>query len=379
MAHPGALFCTMRLFVAATPSNLAMVRILELVIALVLTVLLFVVIALFLPSQAQVERRIELSNPTTQVYDFLKHFKRYQMWQPWGGEKLTRFQLSGAEFGQGAVVSWTSLDRAVGGGKLTITEAVQDERIVMAIDNEWRGSNKTQTFILEPDAKTNSVTLRWVIDVTYGWDLVGRFAGLYLNGRVGESMNTGLGKIAQILGGVPNVDYSQVEIVTTEVPSTQLFFVGRSMPAMPRQWDEAEVIMTQGWDTVNQFISRNSVEVVGMPRRYVNVLGEETNDFNLAVPVAPTTIVPTGDIRTAQTLATRALQVQYRGHRVGLTRPRDMLRAYALTHGYEFDRDLVGSWEEWLPMPEGDEIQASSILTNVYLPIAPSVGFSAPN
>lgn len=356
-----------------------MVRILELVIALLLTVLLFVVIALFLPSEARVERRIELSNPTTQVYDFLKHFKRYQLWQPWGGEKLTRFALSGAEFGPGATVSWTSLDRAIGNGRLTITDVVPEERIVMSIDNDWRGNTKTQTFILEPDAKTNSVTLRWVIDVSYGWDLIGRFAGLYLNGRVGEAMTTGLGKIAQILGGVPNVDYSQVEIVIAEVPSTQIFYVGRSMPAAPRQWDEAEAIMQRGWQEVNQFIARNGIEVTGMPRRYINVLGEETNDFNLAVPVALTTVQPTGDIRTAQTLPTRALQVQYRGHRVGLARPRDMLRAYALTHGYEFDRDLVGSWEEWLPMPEGDEIQASSILTNVYLPIAPSIGFSPAN
>ncbi len=378
MAHLRALFCNMGIFVAAHLSNLAMVRILELVIALVLTVLLFVIIALFLPSEARVERRIELSNPTTQVYDFLKHFKRYQMWQPWGGEKLTRFQLSGAEFGEGATISWTSLDRAVGSGKLTITEAIQDERIVMSLDNNWRGKNKIQTFLLEPDAKTNSVTLRWVIDVTYGWDLIGRFAGLYLNGRVGEAMTTGLGKIAQILGGVPNVDYSQIEINLTEVPSTQLFYVGRSVPAMPRQWDQAEAIMTEGWNSVNQFIARNGIEVVGVPRRYVNVLGEETNDFNLAVPVAPTTTQPTGDIRTAQTLPTRALKVQYRGHRVGLYRPRDMLRAYALTHGYQFDRDLVGSWEEWLPMPEGEEIQASSILTDLYLPIAPSVGFDAP-
>ena len=106
-----------------------------------------------------------------------------------------------------------------------------------------------------------------------------------------------------------------------------------------------EIVGVGTGSTVNQFIARNNIEVVGMPRRYINVLGEETNDFNLAVPVAATTMQPTDDIRSAQTMPTRALQIQYRGHRVGLARPRDMLRAYALTHGYEFDRDLVGSWE----------------------------------
>ena len=54
-----------------------MYRILELIIAAVITVLLFLLIGVFLPSHARVERSVELGNPITQVYDTLNHYKRW--------------------------------------------------------------------------------------------------------------------------------------------------------------------------------------------------------------------------------------------------------------------------------------------------------------
>jgi uncharacterized protein YndB with AHSA1/START domain len=353
-------------FPGSDSQPLPMYRLLEFVIAAVLTVLLFVVIALFLPSAAQVERRIELSNPTTQVYDVLNHFKRYNQWQPWAAnDPLTKYSIEGAEFGVGAKFNWNSpFNNEIGVGSLQIVESAPDERIVMALDNSWRGHDKTQTFLLEPDTKTNSVTLRWIINVTYGWDLIGRFAGLYLNGNVGESMRTGLGRFANVMTSVPNVDYSQVEIAVVDVPPVDLLFVGAAAPAAPRRWDEAVVIMDKAWDEVATFVERNSVVPIGDKRRIVNVLGEENNDFNIGYAVPPNALVPTGNIRAVQSLGTRALTTQYRGHRVGLGKARDMLRAYAITHGYQYDRDLRGAWEEWPPENE----ETGEVLTTLYLP-----------
>lgn len=345
-----------------------MYRILEFVIAAVLTVLLFVVIALFLPDHARVERRIELSNPTTQVYDALNHFKRYNQWQPWAAtDNLTKYSLSGSEFGVGARFNWDSpFDKNIGTGSLEIVESSPDERVVMALNNDWRGSEKTQTFSLEPDTKTNSVLLRWSIDVEYGWDLIGRFAGLYLNGRVGESMNTGLAKFATMMSSVPNVDYSQVEISIIDVPSVDLLYVAESAPAAPRQWDEAEAKLDAAWNEILTFVDRNKLVTIGDKRRIVHVLGEEENNFDLAWAVEPYTIeIPAdGRVKAVKSFGGRVLTTQYRGHRVGLGKARDMLRAYAMTHGYQFDRDLRGLWEDW-PLPNEE---TGELLTTLYMP-----------
>lgn len=355
-----------------------MIRVLELILAVIITIVFFVVIALFLPSSAHVEREVELSNPMIQVYDSLNHFKRYNAWNPWYQfDPRATYTLEGAEYGEGAGIAWNSqLDKTVGQGKLTIRESLPDERIVMDIENNWRGHNKTYTFSFAQSPQTNAVTLKWELDVDYGWDLLGRYSGMYLNGRVGELMNEGLGKMASILATVPNYDYSQVEIQVQDVQPVVQFYETLVVPAAPVKWDEAEAILNKGWEEVEAFVATNNIPVAGQRRRIVSVLGEEEHEYNVAIPVAldplqPAPAVPPANIRFGQSYGGRVLTVQHRGHRVGLTKPRDMLKAYAMTHGYAFNRDMTGSWEEWLPQEEAPEgaLYTPELITTVYLPI----------
>ena len=65
--------------------------------------------------------------------------------------------------------------------------------------------------------------------------------------------------------------------------------------------------------------------------------------------------------------AASAARTVFHGHRVGLNKPRDMLKAYALAHGYKFHSELEGLWEEWQPTPD----DAGQDVTTVYLPVEP--------
>jgi len=350
-----------------------MIRFIELVISVLITIALFVVIALFLPSHARVERDVELGAPISQVYDSLNHFKRFNAWNPFYGlDPRAKYALEGSEYGVGAKINWNSvLEKQVGQGSLEIVESVPEERIVMDLKNNWRGDKKTYTFKLDQNPQTNAVHLSWAMDVDYGWNLFGRYAGLYLNGRVGELMNEGLGRFSSMIASVPNYDYSQVEIQQRDVAPVDVLYTGIGVPASPVKWGEAEQMMETAWTEAEAFAQRNNLTVLGPRRRIVNVLGEENHDFNLALPVAPHTVAAAGNVKVGHGYGGRALMIQYRGHRVGLSKARDMLKAYALTHGNVFDRDLTGMWEEWLPdepVPEGAPF-APDPLTDVYLPI----------
>jgi hypothetical protein len=347
-----------------------MTRILELIIAVVITIALFLLIGLFLPSHARVERDVELGNPVSQVYDMLNHFKRWNTWQPWYSlDTRAQYQLEGEEYGAGAKISWNSiLNKQVGQGSLEIVESEPEALIRMSLDNNWRGQTpKDMAFTLEHNAQTNAVTVKWSIDVEYGWDIMGRYAGLYLNGRQGELMNEGLGRLANIMATIPNVDYSQTEVTLVDVPAADTIYIGEGVPAAPREWDAASEKMELAWVEVEDFIKKNNLQPLGPRVRVINVLGEETNDFNLAVPVAPHTATATGNVRLGNRFGTRAITTEYRGHRVGLNKARDMLKAYAITHGYNFDRDLTGMWEEWIPQSE--EEGGFESVTKLYLPI----------
>jgi hypothetical protein len=345
-----------------------MYRFLEVAIALVLTLLLFVIIALFLPSSQRVERSVELTNPVSQISDALKHFKLFTRWQQLTAQDpKALFRLEGAEFGEGAKIAWTSRNPAVGNGSFTITEVVPEEMVRMAMQNDWRGTNKRSTFRMEFNPQTNATTVRWIIEVDYGWDLIGRYAGLYLNGEIGDLVFRSLGRFRQLMAQIPQVDYSQVDIRLEQLPETPLVFVGVSTPAEPRLWDDAEIKLDEAWREAATFISRNNLEVTGPRRLVINVLGEQTNDFNAAWPVAVAPATTTGNVRVGTSPAGPAVMATARGHRVGTVRTRDMLRAYALTHGYDFNRDLVGLFEEWRDPDPADPMQAP--LTTVVLPL----------
>lgn len=345
-----------------------MYRILEVAIAILLTVLLFVIIALFLPASQRVERSIELTNPISQISDALKHFRLFTRWQQLTAQDpKALFRLEGAEFGEGAKISWTSSRPEVGNGSFTITEVIPEESIRMAMQNGWRGHNKRSTFKMEFNPQTNATTLRWIIEVDYGWDLIGRFAGLYLNGEIGDLVYRSLGRFRQLMSQIPQVDYSQVDIRLEQLPETPLLYVGVTTPAEPRLWDDAELKLDEGWREVAAFMSRNDIEATGPRRLIVNVLGEQNNDFSAAYPVAEAPASTTGNVRVGTAPAGPAIMATARGHRVGTSRTRDMLRAYAMTHGYDFNRDLVGLYEEWREPDPADPMQAP--LTTVVLPL----------
>ena len=45
----------------------------------------------------------------------------------------------------------------------------------------------------------------------YGFDLFGRYAGLYVSRQIGDDIKLGLSRIANMLASVPNVDYRTPE------------------------------------------------------------------------------------------------------------------------------------------------------------------------
>ena len=59
-----------------------MTRILEVVVAILLVALIYVVFALFLPSSRHVTHEIETLHPVRQVYDVLNSFRRFGDWHP---------------------------------------------------------------------------------------------------------------------------------------------------------------------------------------------------------------------------------------------------------------------------------------------------------
>lgn len=365
-----------------------MTRVIEWIVSLLIVIALFVVIGLFLPATRTVSHSVETNRPMSTVNDLLGSFTRFRDWNALVN-KDPRVQLttSGPEQGVGAKLDFQSTQGSIGKGSWTLVEDVPGEKIVYAVENRSRGSNKLMTFRFERTGQRNQnvkITQRYTVD--YGWNLIGRYAGLYVTRDIGDEMKAGLGKVSNLLATIPRFDYSQHEpgFAFTDLPATNALVV---TTAAKRANDDIALAMTNQLKWIEQVMEKNNLEASGPMRIVTNEFSTDTYGFDVVVPIrrkgtgpAPAEaadaeagegdaaaepvaeVVPAapvdpnaplerfdvkveGPVVYVQLPAMRAASTSYTGPSPGLPRIRDLAKAWAMVRGAEtWDRP----YEEYL-------------------------------
>ena len=324
---------------------------------------------------AKDSRKVELGNPISQVYDTLNGFHRFNDWSPWHhadpGMSVTK---SGPVFGIGSKIEFAATEGGSAGvGSLEIVESQLNESdalIRMTLVNDWDGTNKRSSFRLVQDGKTRAINVQWDVRVDYGWNILGRYKGMYLDGTMGEDMEESLAKLSNFMATVPTADYSQIAVEEVERTGGPILYVGGGVPSAPRKWDaEALPLMERSWKQVEDFMKDKNITPSGDKLRIINIVGDEAVDASMAYPIpADVEVVPAGNVRIGAAYAGPALKVLYKRNRAGIGAPRgprEALRAFAMTHGYDFAWDGAGQFDEWVTDADEDGYP----VTRVYLPI----------
>ena len=263
-----------------------MTRVIEWIVSLLIVIALFVVIGLFLPATRTVSHSVETNRPMATVNDMLSGFTRFRDWNALVN-KDPRIQLttSGPETGVGAKLAFQSTQGSIGSGTWELTEEVPGEKIVYELENRASGENKRMTFRLERTGQRNQnvkITQRYTVD--YGWNLLGRYAGLYVTRGVGDEMKAGLGKVSNLFATIPRFDYSQHEpgFSFTDLPATNALIV---TTAAKRANDDIAMAMTNQLEWINQVIEKNDIEAAGPMRIVTNEFSTDTYGFDIVVPI----------------------------------------------------------------------------------------------
>ena len=345
-----------------------MTRLLEILISMAIVAVLFVLVALFLPSSRTITERIETNRRQAIVFDTLNSFQRFDDWNPLAlRDPNLKLQLSGPDAGVGARVDYESAEKSLGKGSWEIVESEADERVLMALDNKDRGSDKRMEFTLKPTGRGGrniEITQRYKVD--YGWNLLGRYAGLYVRGHVGEDMKLGLAKLAAMLASVPNVDYRADGVRLTNLgvvdrPAEDLLVVFAG--AIERNNELIKQSMKANSEWIKRTMDASNLEPAGPLRIVSTELGRENYTFDVVQPVrrrgaapaaegaeaapaaAEAPVADSGELKVTipdgapveyvRTEATRAARGQYVGYMAELENVRNAVRAWAMTHGYE--------------------------------------------
>lgn len=356
-----------------------MTRIYEFLIALGIVAVLALVIGLVLPSHRHISESVETNRKMTIVYDTVNNLRRFKDWNPLVlRDPQIQLNVTGPEAGVGARLDYVSNEGRIGKGSWEIVDSVPNEKVVIKVEDPARGDDKTVQFLLEPTGKNNrNVKITQTYDVDYGWNLLGRYAGLYVSRHVGDDIKLGLGRMSNMLASVPNFDYRAEGVPLTglkivDVPALDLLVVNAGNIDRNNEAIKQSIKNNQEW--IKRTLEANpGLEAAGPVRIITTDFGAEKYAFDVAVPVrrkvaeapqAPLagepkdaeTDTPAEDVAVQlaaegeplkvtipggapveyiRTEPRRAAFASYTGYMAELDAARSALRAWAVTHGYE--------------------------------------------
>ncbi len=365
-----------------------MTRLIEFLIALALVLALFVVVGLFLPSKRHLEESTETNRRMTIVFDTINNVRRLKDWNLLIPTNPAELSFSGGKdySGVGARVDFNSADRRRGKGHWEITEsnapasATGASKVVYAIQDSQPGTNKQTDFTLEPTGKNGrNVLITQTYDVHYGWNLFGRFTGMYVSRNVGDGINASLTKLTNLLATVPNYDY-RIEgskltgLGLVDLPAEDLLVVNAGNIERNNAAIMASIQSNQEW--IKRVMESNNLEAAGPVRIITTDFGAEKYAFDVAQPVrkrsggssaakpadgskpadaaVASTTTSTGPLKVSvagtpvehvRLEARKAATASYTGYMAELDAVRNSLRAWAMTNGHEVTERPYESWK----------------------------------
>lgn len=267
-----------------------MTRLIELLISLAIVAGLMLVVAMILPSQRDLVEKVETNRKMTIVYDTLNGFRRFKDWNPlFLRDPRLRADLSGPESGVGARIGYDSSVPSLGKGSWEITATEPNKSIDIQVVDERRGGNKRMRFDLKPTGRNGrNVEISQSYHVEYGWDLIGRYAGLYVSRNVGDDMKLGLQRLSTMLASVPNIDYkvpgSKLEgLKVADRPAESLLVVKAG--SIERNNEKIKTSMKANMEWIARTMKENGLAAAGPMRINSVELGQDNYTFEVAQPV----------------------------------------------------------------------------------------------
>lgn len=340
-----------------------------LLIGLLALIVLLIVIALFLPSAAHVERSASISAPPAVVFDIVNSLKRFNEWSPWYElDPAARFDYSGPESGVGARVQWSSETPELGAGSQEIIESVPAERVRTQLDFADDGQAQAN-LELAPEGDGTKVT--WALDMQFGYNLPARYFGLWLDRVLGPYYEQGLENLKVIAEAETDKPEQAValEVRELDVPALDIVYVAGTSPLDPEAMAKA---LRSAYAEINAFLTSNGLQASGAPLAINEFYDESGWGYEAAIPFTGSEAARSkaadknGTVKVGKTYAGRALHGVHIGPRDDLPELYRQLEDHMAQHHLEPNGR---SWEQYV----GDTANSPQRQqeTHVFIPVKP--------
>lgn len=164
---------------------------------LLLIVGALLVAGIFLPSSSHVERSVVINADRVMIFNYLNRLKNFNEWSPWVQRDLfANYEFSGPEQGVGSTMRWSSEKNDVGSGIMRIVSSEAFQHVELALNFDGQGNGTASFHLTDQDNMTKVV---WSFDSDHGWNIVGRYFGLFLDSLIGKDYEEGLDNLKRVI------------------------------------------------------------------------------------------------------------------------------------------------------------------------------------
>jgi effector-binding domain-containing protein len=271
--------------------------------------------AFFLPNKAHLERNIVIDRPPAMVFGMLNGFRRFNDWSPWAGLDPNAINTrSGPEIGVGAKFAWKG-NSDVGEGSQEIKVSEPYSRIQILLNFGPMGSPHS-TYTLVPEGESTRLT--WAFDSNlplnfdrgFGWNLMGRLTGPWVDKWVGKDYERGLASLKTLLEKIPKADITGIEVDVGDVTPRPTYFI--STEAALDSSSSTNALMA-GIAEISVFATLNALQQAGPPRAVINGHDAEKWQFDVTIPYDRNDAPVAGQLKTGSTHAGKVVLFKHVG------------------------------------------------------------------
>jgi len=316
---------------------------------------LFIIITLLLPSKSHVERTVTINAPINVVYNMFANLKNWERWDYWQElDTNQKREYSKPPVGKGAYYTWSSTNKDVGKGKLTITEAKSPSYLKMELGFGDNKMGSGEVFLSEKDGKT---TAKWTMDsdLHFLW----KWFGLMMDAMVGPFFEKGLDKMKSYCEKYVNGKYT-IEFIDT--PEQTILFVKDSSGMKPA---EIGAKLGKAYGEIAGFMKKNNVGFAGNPVAItLNDWDGKSWIFNAGMPVAVKYVKTEGRIQLGGIPSGKTIKSVYTGPYEASMPAYEEIMKFITYFKFEI-RDK--SWEAYPNNPKNTT--KDKLITEIYFPV----------
>lgn len=264
-------------------------------------IVMFLVIALFMPNKYYIERTIDINAPVDLVYNQVADLNNYHEWNPWAKQdnKATH-SVTGAGIGQ--VYKWKG--DTVGEGSLTNVKFIENRQIDQDLFflSPWE-SKAYNGVKFEPIQ--NGTKVIWIMEGDLDYP-IGRYMKMMIESQVTKDFDDGLKYLKERCEAI-----NQEIISIYDFPLTKFYAIEESV----NNADEGKTKVKNAIDELEAFFSKNKIKKINPVSSYTNSYDLKTGkwDFLVIMPVESNDIKTEGRIIPFEITAQKSVKAIHKG------------------------------------------------------------------